>query len=105
MNSEGLINKHDLYIKSEKEIIEKIENCENKQISEAFKKFRKTEKLGEGQIPPDDKYCISLRIKRRYINPLVNGKRITEVSPKAKDIIEKVVNYNSPKYAWLDFNF
>ncbi len=105
MNNKNLINKEDLYKKKKKEIVHMIENCEYKEISEAFKKFRKSDKIGEGEVKPENKYCVSLNIKRRYIVPLVSGKRINELSSKAKDIIEKVSNYNSPKYGWLDFDF
>ncbi len=105
MNTYGLIEKKDLYLLSEEEIVKKIENCEYKEISDAFKKFRNADKIGEGETKPENKYCVSLNIKRRYIVPLVCGKRINEISVKAKEIIEKVSNYNSPKYGWLDFDF
>lgn len=105
MNNKNLMNKEDLYTKSENEIVQMIENCEYKEISEAFKKFRKLDKIGEGENKPENKYCVNLNIKRRYIVPLACGKRINDISLKAKNIIEKVINYNSPKYGWLDFDF
>ena len=40
MNKIGIINKDDLYKLTEKQIIQKIEQCENFRISNAFKKFK-----------------------------------------------------------------
>ena len=40
----------------------------------------------------------------RYINPLVNGKRISEISKIAKEEIQKAVEFKTQKYAYLDFD-
>ena len=105
MNEEGLIFKEDLYRLSEKEELEKIENCEDKKIAEAFKKFRNAETIMEGENPPKDKYAVSLKVKRRYIVPLVNGVRVNKLSEETSKIIEDFLNFNSPTYGWFDFNF
>lgn len=103
MNNNGLIQKKDLYEFSEAEIIKKIENCEYKYISEAFKKFRNTSKIFEGEEPPKDCYTVSLKVKKRYIIALVNGKRITEISDKISKLIDEFLNFKSPTYGWFDF--
>ena len=50
------------------------------------------------------KYCVNINAKIRYINPLVNGKRISEISEIAKEEIKKALEYKTYKYAYLDFD-
>lgn len=99
------LTKDDLYKLSEKEIIKKIENCKEKSISEAFKKFRNVETIDEGEEKPLNKYTVSLDVKRRYVVPLVKDKRVTEVTEFSKDLITVFSTYSSFKYGWFDFNF
>lgn len=110
MNQKGLINKEDLYKLSEKNIIEKIENCEYDNISKSFKTWRNTTQINESDIPVEDKYCVSINAKRRYINPLVKNSndsyvRINQISDIAKKDIEKCLNFQTKKYAYFDFDF
>lgn len=112
MNDEKFISKNDLYEFSEKEVIEKIKNCSDKNIAEKFKKWQKTTIVHESENFVNNKYCKSIKAKIRYINPLVeiNGSeksnkyiRINEVSEKAKKDIENCLNYKTIKYAYFDF--
>ena len=110
MNQKGLINKEDLYKLSEKDIIEKIENCEYDNISKCFKTWRNTTQINESDIPVEDKYCVGINAKRRYINPLVKNSndsyvRINQISDIAKQDIERCLNFQTKKYAYFDFNF
>lgn len=109
MNEHRLLQINDLYKYSEKEIIEKINNCGIKEIEVAFKKFQNATKIYEGNEYVQDKYCISVNSKRRYINPLVkyeNGvKRIKDISNQAKQNIEEYLKFKTERYAYFDFNF
>lgn len=109
MSDKNMINKQDLYILSEKEVIGKIENCKDENISKCFKLFRNSTKINESDSFIENKYCVSIKTKRRYINPLVKNtneyKRISDVSPKAQEQIKDYLNYDTKKYAYLDFNF
>ena len=40
--------------------------------------------------------------KIRYINPLVNGKRITEICRKAKKMIDDNLAYDMTNYVYLE---
>ena len=104
MNEKGLIYKKDLYELSEAEVIDRILNCEYKEIADAYKKFIEVEDINEGDVPPDNCYSVSIKVKRRYIIPLVNDKRITDISPKIAKLIDDFLNFNSPKYGWFNFN-
>lgn len=103
MNEKGLICKKDLYRLAEKEIIEMIENCEYEEISEPFKKFREVQKINEGEVAPEGKYSVSLKVKKRYIIALVNEKRVIELSSKINDLIQEFLNFKSPTFGWFDF--
>ena len=109
MNVAGYITKNDLYTLEEKEIIKRIENCEDKKISETFKMFENADHINESEEAVNGKYCISLEGKRRYIVPLVNNqgksKRITDISECAKQDVEDYLNSKTKKYAYFDFNF
>ena len=56
-----------------------------------------------------DKYCIKIKAKKRYINPWVitddGPKRIADISTKAKENIDKCMNYSFDRYVYMDFNF
>ena len=108
MFEENLLTKKDLYTLSEKEVIDKIENCSNEKISKCFKLFRNSTKILESDSPIFDKYCVSITAKRRYIVPLVKYanyyKRVNEISDFAKEKIDEYLNFKTKKYAHLDFD-
>jgi len=109
MSEENYLTKNDLYTLSEKEVINKIENCANKHISNCFKLFRESTKIQESDTPVSDKYCISISSKRRYIVPLVKHansyKRVNNISDFAEKRINNYLEYKTKKYAYLDFDF
>lgn len=110
MGEQGELTRGDLYRLSEKDVIGKIENSNNKALSNCFKKFENATKFFESDTKPaDDRYCISLNCKKRYINPLVKVdgtyQRIYDVSDDAKLKIDNFLNWNTKKYAYFDFNF
>lgn len=99
----------DLYKYSEKEIIEKILKCEDKYISESFIKFQNMTKVYDSDVEIKDKYCVSIKAKRRYIIPLVKTKdkieRISNLSKQSKKDIDNYLNNETAKYAYFDFDF
>lgn len=110
MVEKNWLTKEDLYKYSESEVIDKIKKCEDKNISDCFKKFQNTTKFFESdEKPSGNNYWISLNCKKRYINPLVNVngkyKRIKDISEIANQKIEEFLNWNTKKYAYFDFNF
>ena len=64
-------------------------------------------KTSDKELP--DKYCINIKAKKRYINPLVkteNGfERISDISDKARECISKCLNYTFDRYVYMDFDF
>ena len=104
MSSQNLITKKDLYELSEKEVIERIENCDYAEISQKFDMWKNAHEIKESDEKVKDKYCVSIDAKIRYINPLVNGIQISEISEVAKEEIQKALEFKTKKYAYLDFD-
>ena len=50
-------------------------------------------------------YFVHHGSKIRYIDPLVNGKRISSNCKEAKEMIEKNLSYDMSNYVYLDFKF
>ena len=109
MYEQNLITKKDLYTLSEKEVIQKIENCPIGNLSNCFKKWELATKIQESDELPKDKYAVDIKVKQRYIVPLVEEGnefvRIDTVSESAKENINHFLNYKPKKYAYLDFKF
>lgn len=69
-----------------------------------YKTFRTMTKIEHTQfsLSPASHFSVSLNVKQRYINPLVNyhGKihRLSEVSQKSADIIKDFLNYSDTKF-------
>ena len=109
MYEQNLITKKDLYTLSEKEVIQKIEDCPIENISNCFKKWEDATQIKESNELPKEKYCVDIKVKQRYIVPLVEENnqfvRIDTISESAKKDIDSFLNYKPKKYAYLDFNF
>ena len=54
---------------------------------------------------PKNIYYVHHGAKIRYIDPLVNGERISKVCKEAKEMIERNLAYDMSNYVYLDFNF
>ena len=109
MSLHEIITIKDLYELSEAEIIEKIKNCNDYNISNCFKLWQNGEIVYTSNIPIPNKYCINIKSKKRYINPLVKTDkgifRISDISIKAKNNIDKCLNYSFDRYLYMNFNF
>ena len=111
MKDNKLITMNDLYNLTEKEIIEKIENCQYGNISKCFKIWKNATEINQSDEVVEDKYCVNIeKVKVRYINPLVRiddnkFERIDKISNNAKEDIKRAFDFKTKKYAYLDFNF
>jgi len=110
MSDKNMISISDLYKLSEKEVIGKIEHCNDENIAKCFNIWRNATEINTSETLPIKKYFVSIeKMKVRYINPLVRNnnkyKRIYDISENAKEDIEKTLNYKTAKYTYLDFQF
>ena len=62
-----------------------------------FRTMTKIEHTNE-PMPENEYFCVNLKVKQRYINPLVGNKRLSEVSEKARNIIKDFKSYQDTPY-------
>ena len=110
LNKIGKLDIDDLYILSEKEVISRFNNCDDKYLENAWKLFSNCDKVYKCEEKIKDKYCVNVKSKTRYINPIVieSGKvrRIYDISNNAKENIDEYLQL--PKggyYTYFDFDF
>ena len=102
LNEDRLITKEDLYNMKESEVIEIIENSKYKDI---FNIWKNAKNIKVSKEKPENVYFVHHGAKIRYIDPLVNKKRISSISEEAKEEIDKNLSYDMNNYVYLDFNF
>lgn len=102
LNEDGLITKEDLYNKKESEIIEIIENSKYKEI---FNIWKNAKNIKLSKEKPKNVYFVHHGAKIRYIDPLVNKRRVSSIIKEAKKEIDKNLSYDMNNYVYLDFNF
>ena len=109
MNVKGYITVDDLYEISEQDVINRILNCDDNYIKESYEKFLNATSVYGSDTPVEDKYCISVKGKKRYIVPLTefNGEahRINEIDDDAKREVEDYMHLKRSKYTGFDFKF
>lgn len=102
LNEEGVINRKDLYILKESDIINIIEKSSYKDI---FDIWRKSKFVLISDNKPENVYYVHHDSKVRYIDPLLNGLRISKINEQANKYIQDNLSYKTDKYVYLDFNF
>ena len=102
LNDEEVITKEDLYCLKEEDIINIIEESKYKDI---FKLWMTAKKVNVSVVKPDNVYYVCHGAKVRYIDPLINEIRISQISKSAKEMIDNNLSYDMSKYIYLDFNF
>lgn len=109
MSNDKVISIEDMYSKSEKEVIAMIENYDRYNISNVYRYWKDLDDVRESDKYVDGTYCVSIKAKIRYINPLVQVEdrylRVRELSSEAKEAIDRATSYTTKKYAYIDINF
>ena len=114
----GILTEEDFYTKSETQIIEMLENAlstpplstaqrnDIELLRRYYKTFRTMESIEhtDSPLPEDEYFCISLKVKQRFINPLVRDKktgrsrRLSELSSSSRKIIEDFKTFSDTAY-------
>lgn len=112
MELRGYLTMDDLYIMSEREVIDWILSCGDKSLSEAFRNFQRATSVYSSSTIKKDRYCIDTKLKVRYVNPLVASedadsadKRITELSSSTARALKEYLDAKPSKYTGFDFEF
>ena len=102
----GVIEESDLYQHSERELLEafaaRAEAQPDAAFAAHFRTFTTMTSIQHTNAPVDGAYCVSLDVKKRYINPLVQtergARRVSEVSPRAKRAVDEFLGFSDTKY-------
>ena len=99
LNEEGKITKLDLYNLKEADVIKIINDSKYKDI---YKIWKETRKVRISKEEPQDVYYVKHGAKIRYIDPLVNGKRISSICKISKNMIDKNLAYDMNNYVYIN---
>jgi len=102
LNEENVIKKSDLYNLKEDEVIQIIEKSK---YSNVYNIWKNAKKVKTSYKKPDNVYYVHHGAKVRYINPIVNGIRISKICKIADNMIKNNLSYDMDKYVYLDLNF
>lgn len=110
MINSGYLTVDDLYVMSEREVIDWILSCGDKNLAEAFRNFQRATSVFSSGIAKKNCYCISTKSKVRYIVPLTkdtdgNPARITALNRSVKKAVQEYLDAKQPKYVGFDFEF
>lgn len=106
---EGQLTEKDFMTLSEKEVMDKLDESlsGNDILSRIYHTFRTMTSIEhtDHALPEDEYFCVNLRVKQRYINPLVvstssttASQRLYDVSEKARRIIDDFKSYQDTAY-------
>ena len=109
MNNLGYLSIDDLYSLSEKEVIDKIRNCEDEYLKKSFENFELTKVCYATDKYIEDKYCVNVKTKRRFINPLISNNylygRAYDISQSSKEDIDNFLKIPNNGFTYFDFYF
>ena len=107
----GLLNETDFMTLSEKDVMERLDGLlrctRNDILARYYHTFRTMTSIEhtDHALPEDEYFCVNLKVKQRYINPLVlstssttTSQRLYDVSAKARRIIDDFKTYHDTAY-------
>ncbi len=98
----GVLSNEDFMTLSEKEVMEKLDRHTESadKLSRYYRTFRTMTKIEHTKeaLPESEYFCVNLKVKQRYINPLVGEKRLSDVSEKARRIIDDFKTFSDTAY-------
>ena len=107
LNENHLIEKDDFYRLSEFDIIEIAKNSNISAVESLVNNMMQVSKLYESDKKVENRYCIKVPAKYRYIDPLVKKDnvviRLTKISDIAREAKEKLFKIDFSKYLYSNF--
>jgi hypothetical protein len=105
----GILTERDCYMLSEEQVMDKFGSFkDDAEFTRRYLTFRTMTHIEHTDHPLDDCFCVSLKVKQRYINPLVvtgnknsglyEARRLNSVSPYAARIISDFLSYSDTPY-------
>lgn len=103
--AENILQEEDFMKKSEKQIIQILDSKlkPGTELYSLYNTFTKMTCIKHTENPLENHYCVNLKVKQRYINPLVlqeNKKavRLSKIDCEAKKIIDDFLSYTDTPY-------
>lgn len=108
MIKRGDVEEKDLYKYTDKGIVEMGKGSSDIRISSGWENLSKLTKIYTRFTPVEDRYCVKLKVKQRYVDPLVRTdsgyKRVSKVYRECKDAICEFLDNDTDLYCFTDFN-
>lgn len=111
----GLVCEEDFMVLGESDVMDRFDDYARRFPKEKFSIYYRTFRSmtsiehRESPLPPETHFCVNLKVKQRYINPLVlvDGKprRLGDVSEKARKIISDFLSYEDTPYGCVKLVF
>ncbi|MBR3888395.1 MAG: hypothetical protein IKJ32_04780 [Clostridia bacterium] len=102
LNEEKVITKQNLYEMKEQDVIDIIKNSK---YSNIYNIWEKAKEVKTSKEKPDGVYSVKLDTKVRYINPLVQENRISNICKTTNQMIKDNLSYDMSNYVYLDLKF
>lgn len=100
---ENHLSEAEIHTKGEAEIMKIFDQITTEEFCTPYRTFRNMTEITRSQHALPDCYSISLEVKRRYIDPLCNGKRISEINEEARQSINHVLTFQDSLYASVKY--
>ena len=97
--NKGFLTECDFYNRSEKEIIAHFGRIEDTEFKNHFRTFAGMTRIMRSENPVEGCFNVNTEVKRRYINPLCNGRRVARLSEKAACAISGITGFTDTPYA------
>lgn len=97
------LSETEIHTKSEAEIMEIFDRITSEHFSMPYRTFRNMTEIERTDQAIPECYSISLEVKRRYIDPLCNGKRISEISKESSEAINHLLTFQDSAYASIRY--
>lgn len=95
----GAVSEDDFYRLSEKELIDRFETIGDAGFRRLFGIFREMTAIRRSEEPLTEGFVISMEVKRRYIDPLCNGQRLSALSGSAARTIQDLLTFRDSRFA------
>lgn len=98
----GIMNESDFYHYSEAEIMDRFEAVKDSRFRTLLRTYREMEAIIRSEQKPAGSFSVRLEVKRRYINPVWKGERLSAISRTAAKEIERLLTYKDATYASVE---
>ena len=103
MIKNDIIRFKDLYTLTEEDIINRIIYGDDENLKKIWARFTNMDKVYRSDTFVENKYCISINSKKRYVDPFLHNRgRISEISFIAKSQLEDYLKFKDSEYCYID---